>query len=76
MRVRVKDEEQRQGMHRVKPPKSKAKESKTKSSDLVTTKFRGTSGGTGRTISENRKFIISGTSIIDVMRVCEEPPVS
>ena len=54
----------------------KHKESKTKSSNPVSPTFLARSSGFGGMIPENQELSASGTRIIDVMGVCDEPPLA
>ena len=54
----------------------KSQDSKTKSSDPVSPTFLATSSGFGGMIPDNREFSASGTGIIDVIGVCDEPPLA
>ena len=54
----------------------KSKDSKTKSSNPVSPTFLARSSGFGGTTPENREFSASGTGLIDVMGVCDEPPLA
>ena len=56
--------------------RTKSKDSKTKPSNPVSPTFLARSSGFGGMIPESRELSASGSGIIDVMGVCDEPPLA
>ena len=54
----------------------KSQDFKTQSSDPVSPTFLAKSSGFGGMIPDTRELSASGTGIIDVMGVCDEPPLA
>ena len=56
--------------------RTKSKDSKAKSSNPVSPTFLARSSGFGGTTPGQREFSASRTGIIDVVEVCDEPPLA